>query len=613
MDGRADYKRGITVDDEPSAFGPSSVYPECAECTHGQATIDVVTGVLYCGDNLDVLGEYMPPSSVDLVYLDPPFNSQRTYNLIYKDQRAQAEAFKDYWAWSEAAATFHETVESPTIPKPLRTLLRALHDVLIEEDSDQLAYLTMMTPRLVALHRVLKSTGCLYLHCDPTASHYLKAILDVIFGSRNFLNEVIWKRTGAHNSAIKFGPVHDVILVYAKTKNYTWNVVFQPLPQETADAWYNNVEEGTGRRFNRNTLTAPGVRAGSSGLPWRGIDPTAKGRHWSVPGFAREVIGDLDTLEALDALDRLGRVFWPKKDGGTPMLKMYLDESKGVPAQDVWTDIRLPTTTKERLGYPTQKPLDLLKRIILASSKPGDLVLDPFCGCGTTIEASERHGRRWIGIDIAPKAIEIIEERFETQKLTAPSVVWHPGDAQVARELAGRDKRQFEQWVCRKLRARKREKDRGIDGEAYFRDNDGKSSHVIISVKGGKLKPTDLRDLRGTIEREGASIGVLVSVEPPSKEMLLEAARAKFLPVSDADGPIPRLQLVRVDDDFFKRYPIRVPGVNVTEMPKADGEQLKLSLNPAKGIKTAAVRDKSPTQRQASNAPPKPPSKPPPK
>lgn len=263
--------------------------------------------------------------------------------------------------------------------------------------------------------------------------------------------------------------------------------------------------------------------------------------------------------------------------------------STGAPLQDVWLDIKLATAAKERIGYPTQKPLALLKRIIESSTNKGDLVLDPFCGCGTTVEAAEDMGRRWIGIDIARKAIEVIEDRFKKVNLPPPEVTWHPKDPEAAAALAARDKREFERWALRKIRAaRIRSKDRGIDGEAYFRDANGATMHVVVSVKGGALKPADVRELRGTIEREKAPIGVLVSMNEPSKEMRLEASRGGFLDESDREGPIPRLQLVTVERLFSDKPPIRAVGVNVTDLPRPTvppppgaGEQLGLALEEA--------------------------------
>lgn len=467
-----------------------------------------MAGIIYCGDNLEVLSEYVPPESVDFVYLDPPFNSKRMYNLTYNDQRAQEQVFKDFWSWEEVAAQLHTLVDSSNMPRNVRTLLRALHDVLIESDSDLLAYLTMMTPRLVAMHHVLKSTGSLYLHCDPTASHYLKAVLDAVFGSRNFRNEVIWKRSYGHGGADKHAPVHDVLLFYSKSDSFRWNPSWKRLPQKTIDQWYNNVEEKTGRRFNRDNLTGSGTRGGESGKTWRGVDVTKKGRHWAIPrsvDVVKEIVGDLGPHDALDALDAAGRIHWPEKHGGVPMFKRYIEEATGIPALDVITNVpHLHNRSPERVGYPTQKPLALLIHVLELSSSQGDLVLDPFCGCGTTVEAAETLGRRWVGIDIARKAVEVIEHRFGKVGLDAPEVVWHPADPASAEALAERDKTQFEAWALRKVRAaRLRKKDRGIDGEAIFKDGDGGRYHVLVSVKGGRnLTPAFVRELRGTLERE---------------------------------------------------------------------------------------------------------------
>lgn len=531
-------------------------------------TIRAMAGIIYCGDNLDVLTEYVPRESVDLIYLDPPFNSQRTYNLVYKDQRAQEEAFKDFWSWEEAAPAFARITEDAATPKPVRALLRALHETLIESDSDQLAYLTMMTPRLVALHRTLKPTGAMYLHCDTTASHYLKIILDAVFGTNNFKNDITWRRTvpksDFRQGATNWPRVHDVILYYVKDeKRGRWKQPFAPYSDAALEKY--SQRDLDGRRYQLTSLNAPG--AGTRGHPK--YDLMGVTRYWRY------------SREKMDALVEEGRIIQPSA-GAVPRYKRYLDEMSGVPVGDTWDDIQpINSQAKERLPYPTQKPLELLKRIILASSEPGDLILDPFCGCGTTVEAAETLGRRWIGIDVARKAVEVIEERFEKVGFAAPEIVWHPADEASADALASRDKLGFERWVLRKIRAaRLRKKDRGVDGEAHFKEPDGKVRHVIVSVKGGQhMPPTFARDLRGTIEREKA-IGVLVSLVAPGKEIRLEAARAGFLVESDAEGPIPRMQLVTVARLFSELPSIRCPGVNVTEMPKpsvpAVGEQLPM-------------------------------------
>jgi DNA modification methylase len=530
-----------------------------------------MSGILYCGDNLEVLAEYIPPESVDLIYLDPPFNSQRTYNIVYKGSAAQTEAFKDYWSWADAAQDYARLVESAATPRKLRPMLQSLHELLIDDDADLLAYITMMAARLVALHKVLKPTGSLYLHCDPTASHYLKVTLDAIFGSDRLLNEVIWQRTSAHNDPSRYGRVHDVLLFYTKSEKRVWNQQFDP-PDEAYFGAHDFEKDADGRLYRKRDLTAPAHGDSASGqYTWNGKRPPA-GRMWSY------------TRENMERLEAEGRIAYTRT--GTPRLKIYLENLNGVPYQDVWArpDLWLNSASAERLGYPTQKPIALMNRIIKTSSNAGDLVLDPFCGCGTTIEASERLGRRWIGIDIARKAIEVIEGRFDKTGLRAPEVQWHPKDVDAARALAQRDKRQFEEWALRKVRAtRRRKKDRGIDGESTFRDGDGRSRHVLVSVKGGSMNPAMVRDLRGTLERERADIGVLVSMLTPSKEMRFEATRAGHLSVSDGEGPIPRLQLVTVEQIFDGKVPIRCPGQNVTEMPRGvpagRGEQLELGLD----------------------------------
>lgn len=557
-----------------------------------------MAGRIYCGDNLEILSlpEFFQPEMVDLVYADPPFNSQRTYNIVYKGSNAQDEAFKDFWTWTEAAPMYARLMSDSTLlPRTLKPLLEALHDRLVEEDDDLLAYLTMMTPRLVAMHRVLKRTGSLYLHCDPTASHYLKIVLDAIFGSKNFLNEVVWKRTFAHGSAKRFGPVHDVLFLYAKSDSYTWT---DPRVDQDPDyvEKHFKLDDGDGRLYQAITLTGSGIRHGQSGKPWRGVDPTKAGRHWALPG---DVVKDLgisgSVSERLDALDAAGMIYWPDKEDPTPRLKWYADVLKRVALLDVWTDIA-PISAKaaERTGYPTQKPLSLLDRVIRASSREGDIVLDPFCGCGTSIEASERLGRRWYGIDIARKAVDVIEDRFRRATLDEPEIVWHPADKDAAYALAHADKHGFERWALRKIRAaRVRARDRGIDGEALFKDGNA-SYHAIVSVKAGGVKPGDVRDLRGTMDREHAPIGVFVTRNEPSEEMKREAVRLGFLDAQDAEGPIPRIQFVNVERMFSPLPAIRCPGKNVTEMPKPTippppvvGEQLALGID--QKVRDAAV------------------------
>ncbi len=517
--------------------------------------MSVVPNTLYYGDNLDILRRYVASDSVDLVYLDPPFNSNATYNALFGEQdgsrsAAQIKAFTDTWRWDQAAvADYERTVEQGG---KVADALRAMRTFL--GASDMLAYLSMMAPRLVELRRVLKPTGSLYLHCDPTASHYLKLLLDSVFSAECFRSEVIWKRTSAHNSANRWGPVHDVLLYYARSEHYTWNEVYLPLPEETAALWYNNVEEGTGRRFNRADLTAPGTRTGSSGAPWRSIDPTSKGRHWAIPRFVGKLVEGLDTLEALDALDAAGRIYWPKRANGVPMMKRYLDESQGIPAQDVITDIYVNNIAAERLGYPTQKPLALLERIIEASSNPGDVVLDPFCGCGTAIDAAQRLGRQWLGIDITHLAINLIKHRLRDAygDTVNFAVIGEPTDVASAEDLAASDPYQFQWWALGLVGARpveqKKGADRGIDGRLYFHEQTGgETKQIVFSVKAGGTGVNHVRDLRGVIERENAALGVLITMQDSTKPMRQEAAEAGSY--TDAWGQrYPRLQLLTVGE-----------------------------------------------------------------
>jgi DNA modification methylase len=447
---------------------------------------------LYYGDNLAVLREHIRDETVDLIYLDPPFNSNATYNVLFRgpsgDQsQAQIEAFEDTWHWNNAAErAFDEVMQGRNAD--VANMLRAMRSFL--NDNDMMAYLTHMAVRLVELHRVLRANGSIYLHCDPTASHYLKVLMDAVFGNEHFRNEVIWKRSSAHNSSKRFGPVHDAILFYSKGSEFVWNQAYQPIPQETIDAWYNNVEAETGRRFNRADITGAGTRSGPSGKPWRGVDPTAKGRHWAIPGYLK--LGEMSAQEALDVLDAQGRLFWPKKVGGIPMFKRYLDESPGIAAQDVITDIApLNNVAAERLGYPTQKPVALLERIISASSNPGDVVLDPFCGCGTTVHAAQKLGRQWIGIDITHLSISLIEKRLKDAFAEIKfEVHGAPKDLEGARDLANRDKYQFQWWAVSLVNAvpfggKKKGADGGIDGHIFFRSGAKTVEKAIVSVKGG--------------------------------------------------------------------------------------------------------------------------------
>jgi site-specific DNA-methyltransferase (adenine-specific) len=515
-----------------------------------------MTRALYFGDNLDVLRESIADASVDLVYLDPPFNSQRSYNLLFKspgghESDAQITAFEDTWHWAEQAAReYEQLLHQPNTH--VAEMMRAFRAFLGE--NDVMAYLTMMANRLLELHRVLKPTGSLYLHCDPTASHYLKIVLDGVFGKENFKNEIIWKRTSAHSSAIRYGPVHDVLFFYSKSEKFIWNHVYQPFDQEYLDTFFDQKDED-GNRWKRTDLTGAGTRQGPSGEPWRGIDVKAKGRHW---GFLPET---------LDELDCKGRIHWPAKKDGMPRLKQYPEDLPGVPLQDVWSDIRpMHNLAKERLGYPTQKPLALLERIIQASSNEGDVVLDPFCGCGTAVHAAEKLKRAWIGIDITHLAISLIEKRLRDAfgKELPFEVHGTPKDLAGAANLAQRDKYQFQWWACSLVNAqpyqgRKKGADRGIDGLDWFRDDNTAAKKVVVSVKGGEhVSVAMVRDLRGVMEREQAEIGLFVTLAEPNQAMIAEAASAGFYHSTAYNQDWPRVQILTVkgllEDSERPRY-----------------------------------------------------------
>jgi adenine specific DNA methylase Mod len=500
-----------------------------------------MTNQLYYGDNLDVLRRHVKDESVDLVYLDPPFNSNANYNVLFaaKDghqSAAQIQAFEDTWQWDEnAARQFAETVEQGG----------AVADVLLAFQrfipaSDMLAYLVMMAPRLIELRRVLKPSGSLYLHCDPTASHYLKLLLDAVFGPAQFRNEIIWKRTTAHSSSKKFAPVHDVILYYARDRAPVWNSPRTEYDEAYLEKYYR-FDDGDGKLYWRADITGAGIRHGETGESWRSFDVTAKGRHWAYPPAE------------LDKMDQEGRIYWAKGGSGWPQEKRYRADLKGKAVSDMWDDIdRINPVGAERLGYPTQKPEALLERIIAASSNPGDVVLDPFCGCGTAVAAAHKLKRQWIGIDVTHLAIGLIKTRLRDAfgDEAQFSVIGEPTTPEDAAELAETDKYQFQWWALGLVGARpvdqKKGADKGIDGRLYFHDGGKATRQIIFSVKGGHLKATDLRDLRGVIDREKADIGVLLSFETPTKLMRQEAASAGFY--TSPWGKHARLQLLTVAD-----------------------------------------------------------------
>ena len=503
--------------------------------------------VLYYGDNLDVLRRHVKDETVDLVYLDPPFNSNASYNVLFKERNgsrsaAQLHAFEDTWEWGEASArALQEVIEAGG---RLSLAMQAFRQFL--GDSNMLAYLVMMAPCLVELRRVLKPTGSIYLHCDPTASHYLKMLMDAVFGPASFRNEIIWKRTSAHSGAKGYGSIHDVLLFYFKTEDYSWNPQYLPLREEYIETFFDQIDE-KGRQYKRMDLTGAGRTQGDSGKPWRGIDVASRGRHWAY------------SPSTLDKMDREGRIHWPKKKGGMPRLKQYPEDLPGIPLQDIFADIKpMHNLARERLGYPTQKPEALLERIIKASSNGGDVVLDPFCGCGTTVAVAQRLKRKWIGIDITQAGIVVIKKRLRDAFGDAAQydVIGEPVSLADARVLAAEQPYQFQWWVLDKVGVdarpddQKKGADKGIDGRAFFHDEapSGKTKQIIFSVKAGHVTVAHLRDLRGVVEREGAAIGVLLCMEEPTRPMRSEAASSGFYSSPWHKEPYPRLQILTVKE-----------------------------------------------------------------
>lgn len=505
---------------------------------------------LYYGDNLEVLRAF-PSECVDLVYLDPPFNSNRSYNVLFKETRgveaeAQIEAFEDSWHWTTHTAETYDEVAArgDDVGRLLRAFVEALGH------NDVTAYLTMMAPRLIELRRVMKPTASIYLHCDPTASHYLKVLMDAVFGPERFLSEIVWKRTSAHSSAHRPGPVHDTLLLYGRGDQHVWNAIHQPYDDSYVDAFFTH-RDSDGRRWRRRDPTGAGIRHGETGLPWRDIDVTSKGRHWAY------------RHADLDKMDARGEIHWPAKVEGMPQIKVYLDTQPGVPLQDVWTDLPpLHNLAQERLGYPTQKPEALLERVITASSNPSDIVLDPFCGCGTATVAAHRLGRQWIGIDVTYLAVDLMRQRlvdtFPDDFPDGVHVDGEPADEAAALALAERDKYQFQFWAVAKLGAtarggvNRKGRDRGVDGVTTFPERDPNDpdrltlehQQVIISVKGGGTSVRDVRDLVGTVQREQAAIGVLVTAHPPTRDMVNEAAAAGVYHSAWDDRAYPRIQIL---------------------------------------------------------------------
>ncbi len=521
---------------------------------------------LYYGDNLRILRDHIASESVDLVYLDPPFNSNATYNVLFRSptgeqSQAQIEAFEDSWHWNETAElAFDEVIKSGN--SDAAEMLRAMRSFL--KENDMMAYLAMMAVRLLELHRVLKPTGSLYLHCDPTVSHYLKTMLDAVFGAARFSNEIIWKRTSSksdYSQGAKHYPrLHDTILFYRKSDASPFVPVFTKHDPEYIRQKYPHTDSD-GRRYGLWDMTGPGGEAKGNPL----YEVFGVSRYWRY------------SKKRMEQMIADGLVIQPRP-GAVPREKRYLDDSAGVAIGDVWTDIPpINSQAQERLGYPTQKPLPLLERIISASSNEGDVVLDPFCGCGTTVHAAQKLNRRWVGIDITHLAIRLIRRRlidaFPQAEFEVHGV---PKDVEGARALADADKHQFQLWALSMIEAQpyksgQKGADRGVDGFLYFKPDGKVTEKAIVSIKGGDhVSDTMVKDLITTVEHEGAKMGVFVTLAPPTQPMKTRAVAAGFYETEY--GQYPKIQILTVEDLFKGQRP-HMPWIDPSVFKKAKREQ----------------------------------------
>ncbi|MBD2394059.1 restriction endonuclease [Cyanobacterium aponinum FACHB-4101] len=518
---------------------------------------------LFYGDNLEVLRRHIKDETVDLCYIDPPFNSKRNYNQIYnnigKEDRAQAQAFIDTWTWDDLAniglaeikENYYGKFSQQTVD-----LICGLEKVLGK--GSLFAYLVNMTLRIVEIHRVLKPTGSFYLHCDPSASHYLKIILDAIFCSQggDYINEIIWKRTTSHSDAKKkFGRNNDIIFFYVKNANdYTWNPQYGNLSDKRMSNY--NYQDEDGRRWASGDLTAKGLSGGGYEYEYKGVK-----NYWRCP---------LETMRQLDAENRL---YFTSKGG--IRIKRYLDENKGQLIQQVFDDIPpISSQAKERLGYPTQKPKALLERIIKASSNEGDVILDAFCGCGTTVEVAQALNRQWIGIDITYQSIGVIlkrlEDSFGKEVLENITLNGIPKDMESAQALTlkkdDRTRKEFEKWAVltytnnRAIINDKKGADKGIDGIAYFDGGKDKPEKIIIQVKSGKVKSGDIRDLLGTIAINEATLGIFITLNEPTKDMIKTAKEAGIYQSKFMSIPVDKISIVTIREiiEEQKRLDIRL-------------------------------------------------------
>ncbi|MDB9419039.1 DNA methyltransferase [Microcystis aeruginosa CS-563/04] len=538
---------------------------------------------LYYGDNLEVLRKYIKDESIDLCYIDPPFNSKRNYNQIYnnlgKEDQAQAQAFVDTWTWDNHANEALEEIQSNYQGKftsQTIDLIDGLTKVLGK--GSLLAYLVSMTLRIVEIHRVLKSTGSFYLHCDPTASHYLKIVLDTVFCSQggDYIAEITWERTSAHSDSKTFANTTDVIFLYSKLI-LMFNQQFKPYSEEYLKKYYKH-QDGKGRFLDRD-LTAGGLSGGGYNYDWKGIK-----KLWRCP------------IETMQKYEEQNKLYYTRN--GTPRLKQYLEEMPGVPLTNLWNDIPpINSQASERLGYPTQKPEALLERIIKASSNKGDIILDAYCGCGTTIAVAERLERNWIGIDITYQSISLmlkrLEDSFGKNVLDKIELNGIPKDMESAQALAtkpdDRTRKEFEKWAVltysnnRAVINDKKGADKGIDAIAYFQGDKDNREKIIFQVKSGNVKSGDIRDLQGTMTLQGAALGIFITLKPPSKDMVQTAKSAGIYRGRYMSQSVDKIEIVTVQEILEQKK--RLDVILTFEVLKAaekqretQGQQMSLDI-----------------------------------
>lgn len=522
-------------------------------------SVTMAPNKLYYGDNLVWLRnhDHFPNESVDLIYLDPPFNSNADYNVIFnepsgEESPAQLRAFDDTWKWdneASAQALRELSTDSPDIAEFISGL-GARKD---KASRSMAAYLGMMAIRLVELRRVLSHTGSIYLHCDSSASHYLKMLMDSVFGLDNFRNEIVWKRFNFHADARRFGRVSDRILFYTKSSKYKFSKLRAPFSDDYIESKFTHYEPN-GRRFRLSDLNPPGGRGPV--YEYHGVT-----KAWRY------------TKEKMLQLEAENRIY---TDSKIPQLKRYLHELEGQAVHDIWVDINpINSQAIERLPYPTQKPEALLERIISASSNAGGIVLDPFCGCGTALVVAQKLKRKWIGIDITYLSIDLVEQRLidtiGPKVKKTYDVYGNPYDVPSAQRLWSKDTKEFELWAISLVDARPRATDRGVDGVLGFMEKDRKVKKIVVQVKGGEtLVPAFVRDLIGTVENEKAAMGLLISLHEPTSGMKELAVHAGNYKSELWNKSYPRIQIRTIQELLMEGKQFDLPASQVSLFKKAE-------------------------------------------